>query len=201
MLHDALQAAMINPSPTTGKHFVYDWLKLETFTGSSSAYSDICSNIFVLIKADKYWKLDLTADKYSNLFFYAASFGEKKGVKITQFLLSLGAPVDRPFAVWVPGFTPLHNAVTCRNVPVVKLLLEAGANPNTCTSGTSILHKNCINEIHTLRRYPGAHLEIARLLLAHGATASLKMISEKNSPAMKELVIDAVEKAPERKKF
>ena len=78
--------------------------------------------------------------------------------EISSALLSAGAHAD---AADCEGYTPLMGAVCANNLPIVNLLLTAGATPSaTCArSGSTPLHDAAA----------GNHLAIVRALLAAGA--------------------------------
>jgi len=49
-------------------------------------------------------------------------------VEIVDYLLSKGARIDDRGGDKCGGITPLHDACSCGNLPVVELLVEKGAN-------------------------------------------------------------------------
>jgi len=97
----------------------------------------------------------------------AARYGH---VEIAQSLLRHGASVDVRSSSG--GDTPLFLAVGSVWAPVVRLLLDHGADPSIRTAdGWSLLHSAAAVDEVDLRTQPrGAeHVEIVHMLLAHGA--------------------------------
>jgi ankyrin repeat protein len=85
-------------------------------------------------------------------------------LKLTELLLDRGANPNRvvsgDLTVVMGGSTPLVSAVQSRDVRMVQLLLDKGANPKT--------DFEAFNFVLTL-----GHVEMAELLLRHGANACM----------------------------
>ncbi|KAH8705963.1 ankyrin repeat-containing domain protein [Talaromyces proteolyticus] len=99
----------------------------------------------------------------SDLLASAASLGE---VEITRILINHGADVDAMRGDF-PRVTPLCLAIEGENVGCVKLLLEAGADPNLAVAGNTPLQTACSAfeisiEILELLLKSGAHLNPAQ---------------------------------------
>jgi ankyrin repeat protein len=91
----------------------------------------------------------------------AAFFGHRA---IVEFLLENGADV-KTAARNAQKVTALHGAVARRDVEIVKMLLEAGADPNARQErGFAPLHDAAAN----------GHAALVELLLKHGARADAK---------------------------
>jgi ankyrin repeat protein len=71
-----------------------------------------------------------SADGFS-LLHLAAFFGQPA---TAAFLLARGAEVDARGRGWMTG-TPLHSATSARHADVVRILLDAGADPDAVQSG------------------------------------------------------------------
>ena len=103
----------------------------------------------VQLLVDHGFDVDAFYGKYSTRLMKASRAGDERAVKI---LLSVGADANlfrepKPFPNYEPG-TPLQEAVTCgdsKKMPlghegIVKLLLEAGADPNVSSASGNALH-------------------------------------------------------------
>lgn len=82
---------------------------------------------------------------------------------VAEWLLRAGADIDLPDD---NGFTPLHYAAHSGFLPLVKLLLERGANPNARTS----------NELRTPLHLAAAmgHTAVLAVLMANGGNMDLE---------------------------
>jgi len=90
--------------------------------------------------------------------------------RIIELLVCAGAAVDQPDR---GGVTPLHRAVRARSPAAVAALLSAGADPRAATgqAGSTPLHLAVAPSGASGTAGAGDYqLEIARLLLAAGAT-------------------------------
>lgn len=102
--------------------------------------------------------------------FVAARLNRKSAVKA---LVEADFEIDQPY---VPksspatGDTALHEAASCEHVEIVKILLEAGANPNARNEELNTpLHNAAFNN----------NFEIVELLLKHGASPTSSNIRGK----------------------
>jgi len=93
--------------------------------------------------------------KLATPLYYAAAFGL---YQIVHSLVDAGADLNAPASRF--GGTALHGAVVRHHIPVIKLLLEAGADVNKCDS-------NSITPLHTAVWHEES--EIVSLLLKYGA--------------------------------
>jgi len=128
----------------------------------------------------------------------AARYGH---LEIAQSLLRHGAAVDVRSSSG--GDTPLFLAVGWVRAPMVRLLLDHGADPSIRTDdGWTLLHNAAaVDEVNLRTRSSGAeHLEIVRILLAHGAdvnapdrsgTPPLFYAALKNHRSVMELLLDS----------
>ena len=78
--------------------------------------------------------------------------------EILKYLLSLGSSTKIKAK---DGIDPLLSAVEKRHVNIVRILLEAGANPNNALTKDNI---NCL-----VQARENKHTEMIELLLEHGA--------------------------------
>ena len=107
---------------------------------------------------------------------------------MVQMLLTAGAD---PKATSRSGITPLSLATENGNALIVERLMQAGADPNAAASGHTALHVAA----HT------GDVEIAKILVAHGATVDareawfsetpLMLAAAENHPAMVEFLAEA----------
>jgi len=84
---------------------------------------------------------------------------QEKQLSTVRALARAGASLERRDDL---GFTPLDQAVGEGSAKIVRFLLNAGANVNRRTRNGTPLHTACAYGL----------LQIAKLLLAHGASAS-----------------------------
>jgi ankyrin repeat protein len=132
-----------------------------------------------------------SADGFTALHF-AAFFGHPGSVAL---LLARGAEVDAFGRGWMTG-TALHSAVSRARVDAVRLLVEAGANPDARqSSGWTPLHAAAMN----------GDVATAELLLAAGADPAatndegrsvLDMAEERGDGATIERIRSAVQTSP-----
>lgn len=94
-----------------------------------------------------------------SLLHLAAFFGHKE---LGAFLIDQGADLQSVSRNAMAN-TPLHSAVAGRRTALVRLLLDAGADPDALAHGLTPLH---------LAAHAG-HQPIAELLLAYGAVADV----------------------------
>jgi hypothetical protein len=108
-----------------------------------------------VLNADYNFKWDLYPPHATSLY-YAASFGLYHAV---QSIINDGTQLDAPGSRF--GGTALHGAVLRCHVPVMKLLLEAGADPNRADF-------NRVTPLHTA--VVGGDFQVIGLLLHYGAS-------------------------------
>ena len=113
-----------------------------------------------LLKADPMMLGEFSPDGFS-LLHYAAFFGHNK---LSQLLLEKGADIEaetkNPAKI-----RPLHSAVAARSLTIVKMLIKAGAIPDSKQQGGfTPLMGAAANGL----------LDIAQLLVEHGAQVSLR---------------------------
>lgn len=107
-------------------------------------------------------------DQGLTLLGYAAHFGHKD---VVQVLIAFGADVNavsHSKLDFIPSNTALHAAIAGqRNMDVMKLLLEHGANTNIFDSnGHTCLHTAAFHD---------DNIEIINLLIEHGAEVNAKV--------------------------
>ncbi|KAJ6131206.1 hypothetical protein N7523_001666 [Penicillium sp. IBT 18751x] len=95
----------------------------------------------------------------STLLVSAAAVGD---VKICRMLIEAGADLDAHSGLTIRT-TALHRAISNCQSQCVRMILEAGADPNLVVDGKTPLHKACSNN------QCQSTFEIADLLLKHGA--------------------------------
>ena len=115
------------------------------------------------------------AGNYGRIF-QNASYGAEPQ-KFVKALKNAGLPVDQIH--YDSGTNPLHDAVLRENVPLVRALLEAGANPNARTRKVGGFPGERLNAtpLHLAmdtRRDPSKRLQIVNLLLQYGAKPNAK---------------------------
>jgi ankyrin repeat protein len=106
---------------------------------------------------------------------YAAQSGHLCAVK---FLLRAGSRVfarDKSLPGEPAGRQPLHYAARTKNVDVIDVLLDAGANPNAMDSMGDTPVNTAIWE---------GNIEVVRLLLRRGADPNLKPKSKAHNPPL-----------------
>lgn len=107
--------------------------RLDVF--EAAAFGDV-ERLRLLLDEDAAGMASYSVDGFTPLHF-AAFFGHPDAVRL---LLGRGAEVDAFGRGWMTG-TALHSAVSRMRAEVVRLLLEAGANPNARQStGWTPLH-------------------------------------------------------------
>ena len=137
--------------------FVRHGVKLDVF--EASATGDL-ERVRELLKANSGLVNAFAADG-----FFSLGLGAFLGhCAIVDFLLMIGAE-GRPVARTVQKVTSLHGAVARRDVEIVKMLLERGADPNaTQERGFVPLHDAAAN----------GNLALVQLLVKHGARVDAK---------------------------
>ena len=108
-----------------------------------------------VLNADYHFKWDLYP-RHATSLYYAASFGLGEAVTC---LLSEGHDIDAPGSRF--GGAPLHAAVLRHHVPVMKILLDAGANPSKADF-------NKATPLHTAVTH--GNMEVIKMLLEYGAS-------------------------------
>lgn len=99
--------------------------------------------------------------------YYCAAFGY---VEPVRFLLAHGALVNGLRSS--EASSPLNGAANEARIDVVRMLLQAGADPNAVArDGYSVLHA-AVSGCDAYEWQPAARLEVVRLLLAHGVDTS-----------------------------
>ena len=144
-----------------------------------------------LLDADPALASSYSADGFTALHF-AAFFGHPE---VVSLLLRRGAEVDAFGRGWMTG-TALHSAVSRKHAAAVRLLVDAGANPDARqSSGWTPMHSAATN----------ADVASAGILLGAGADASatndegrtvLDMAEERGDAATIELIRSALQAAP-----
>jgi uncharacterized protein len=128
----------------------------DIFEATSLGQSD---RVRELIAADPSLLSARSADGFTALHF-ACFFAQDAAAHI---LIDAGSPVDLP-ATNAMQVRPLHSAATARSLPIVRLLLEHGADPNSRQHGGWV-------PIHSAAQ--NGDLAIVELLMQHGANPSL----------------------------
>jgi ankyrin repeat protein len=128
----------------------------DLFEATSLGQSD---RIRQLIAVDPSLLSARSADGFTALHF-AAFFAQEVAARV---LIDAGAPVDLP-ANNAMQVRPLHSAATARSLPIVRLLLEHGADPNARQHGGWV-------SIHSAAQ--NGDLAIVELLMQHGADPTL----------------------------
>ena len=129
---------------------------IDIFEATSLGQSD---HVRKLIAADPSLLSARSADGFTALHF-ACFFAREAAARI---LIDAGAPVDLP-ANNAMQVRPLHSAATARNLPIVRLLLEHGADPNSRQHGGWV-------PIHSAAQ--NGDLAIVELLMQRGADPTL----------------------------
>ena len=120
----------------------------------AAAFGDV-DRLTELLEAEPSLVNDYSGDGFTALHF-AAFFGRHEAAAL---LIDRGAEVDAFGRGWMTG-TPVHSAVSRKHAEVVRILLDAGANPNVRQSaGWTPLHAAAMN----------GDLTSVELLLAAGA--------------------------------
>jgi hypothetical protein len=110
--------------------------------------------------------------KYKEFSFLVMAAGvcKNRGLEIVQFLLDHGADIEIADGL---GWPALHNAVSEKNIEIVKLLIERGANVNAQARS---LGKEYWTEgwtpLHFALNY--GYFQIAKVLLANGADPNIR---------------------------
>jgi ankyrin repeat protein len=137
--------------------FVRHGVKLDVFEASATGNLE---RVRELLRENAELVNAFAADGFFPLGF-AAFFGHRG---IVEFLLKNGAEVNTP-ARNAQKVTSLHGAVARRDVEIVRMLLEHGADPNaTQERGFVPLHDAAAN----------GNLELVQLLVKHGARVDAK---------------------------
>jgi hypothetical protein len=110
---------------------------------------------------------------HTNLFFRAVV---AKNIDLVTHLISLGASVNTMDQS--DGMTALHHAVSNNQLPMVQLLLQHGANPNTCFQEKNIHH----GETPLYVAASNGNADIARELIHHGANLSFSRTRDARNP-------------------
>ena len=118
------------------------------------------THVAELVAANRELANEYSGDGFTGLGF-AAFFGHEE---VSRVLLTMGANATLA-ARNTLGVSPLHSACASRNVGIVKLLLEHGADPNA-------VEGNGMTPLHTAAG--GGNREIVALLLAAGADRGLR---------------------------
>jgi hypothetical protein len=108
-----------------------------------------------VLNADYHFKWDLYP-KHATSMYYAASFGLAETV---TSLISGGHDIDAPGSRF--GGTALHAAVLRHHVPVMKILLDAGASPSKADL-------NKVTPLHTAVTH--GNMEVIKMLLEYSAS-------------------------------
>jgi len=120
----------------------------------AAAFGEL-DRLTALLDDDPSYATAYSSDGFSALHL-AAFFGQSDAAR---FLLERGAEVDARGRGWMTG-TPLHSAASASHVEILRMLLDAGADPNARQSGAW-------TPLHSAARNGNA--ECVALLLAHGA--------------------------------
>ncbi|KAL2816087.1 ankyrin repeat-containing domain protein [Aspergillus granulosus] len=152
------------PDPENLVHY----LNLCIYLSSNNLMSQTSTDSLVLLiaKSGSYWRLrtllkstTTTIEIFmSNLLTSAAAMGD---IEICRMLIEAGADLDAPSGQTIRT-TALHRALNCDKQTCVRMLLEAGADPNLAVHGKTPLHTACSNRnsldmVHLLLQF-GAHV-------------------------------------------
>jgi hypothetical protein len=138
--------------------------------------------------------------KYNKFSFLimAAGVYKNQGHKIIQFLLDKGADIEIADDY---GRTALHNAVREKNIKIVELLLNCGANVNVKTKfpgGNGWIPEGW-TPLHVALDYE--HFKIAKVLLAAGADSNIRDEDGKIPFDMAMKAGEQIDDETERRKF
>ena len=153
------------------KYAAVAWPYHARAAGRDEILDGIISDFFSYNSRNKFlsWVQVLNADypfefdmypKHATSLYYAASFGLCEAV---ASLVSQGMDLDAPGSRF--GGTALHAAVLRQHITVIRILLEAGADP-----GKSDF--NAVTPLHTAATY--GNIDVLRMLLGFGADVDVR---------------------------
>lgn len=108
--------------------------------------------------------------KHATPLYYAASFGL---TKLVEDMIQKATSIDLDAPGSRFGGTALHAAVIREHLGVMRLLLEAGADPNKADF-------NAITPLHHAASY--APVDVAKMLLAYGASTTSRTKARGQTP-------------------